>query len=93
MKVLSKSDLDMLALLCDSWSNFIRSREVVKEKGMTYEVVTRTGTVFRERPEYKIMQAEKSNLAKFFSEFGMSPSSRGKVEAFETLGISIFENI
>lgn len=84
MKILSKSDLAMLAKLCDSWSNFMEARKVIQKDGLTYTTTTAQGDIMiRPRPEFGIMDKERNNLIKYFTEFGMTPSSRQRVQMLE----------
>ena len=71
------------AALCgysESWATFVACNKVIKAKGLTYEVVNRSGTFFNERPEVKIRFQALQQIRYFAAEFGFTPSSRGKIE-------------
>ncbi len=81
MKILSQSDYDMLAKMCDSWSIYQEARSFIKTNGTTYTTQTAQGDIMhRPRPQYAIMEKERAALIKMMSDFGMSPASRQRVQ-------------
>jgi P27 family predicted phage terminase small subunit len=84
MAVLTQADELALTLLCDAYSEYKKAKEVVNELGATVEVVSREGnskpTI---RPEVQIANQSFVRVFQLLKEFGLTPSSRAKVNAIE----------
>jgi len=78
----SKSHEEMLTLAALRLAEVERFTETLDEKGYTYEATGSTGQkILKERPE-RVMRAEAAKHAQaLLAEFGLSPSSMGKVKA------------
>jgi P27 family predicted phage terminase small subunit len=73
--LLSSSDQGAMAGYCTSYANLVRAQRVINAKGFTY---THNG-LQKKRPEVQIAQDAMREMRKFAQEFGMTPSSRSKV--------------
>tara|TARA_R100000329_G_scaffold87160_1_gene73408 strand:- start:4971 stop:5444 length:474 start_codon:yes stop_codon:yes gene_type:complete len=87
MKVLTEADSLSLTLLCDSYSEYKKAKEVVNELGTTMEVTSREGnTKSVIRPEVQVANQSFVRVFQLLKEFGLTPSSRAKVNAIEKQG-------
>jgi len=86
VKQLSKLGLyqvvDRAALVgyCEAWATVMECQEVINREGLTYNVTNRSGTFYNERPEVKIRFRALQQMRYFCSEFGFTPSSRGRIQ-------------
>ena len=84
MSVLTQADELALTLLCDAYSEYKNAKEVVNQLGATVEVMSREGnskpTI---RPEVQIANQAFVRVFQLLKEFGLTPSSRAKVNAIE----------
>ena len=84
MSVLTKADELSLTLLCDSYSEYKKAKEIVNELGSTMEVISREGNSKSViRPEVQIANQSFVRVFQLLKEFGLTPSSRAKVNAIE----------
>lgn len=84
MSVLTQADEFALTLLCDSYSEYKKAKEVVNELGSTMEVTSREGNSKSViRPEVQIANQSFVRIFQLLKEFGLTPSSRAKVNAIE----------
>jgi P27 family predicted phage terminase small subunit len=74
------SDFDraMLATYCQAYSRLQEFEKAVEENGITF--LTEKGYVVQ-RPEVSLAQKQAALVKSLGQEFGMSPSSRGRVSA------------
>jgi P27 family predicted phage terminase small subunit len=80
--VVSEIDTFALQMFADAWEDYVAAREVIRRDGPTYTTTTNTGdTMFRPRPELAMMNNAWDRLKKIIPEFGMTPSSRAKIDA------------
>ena len=87
MSVLTQADELALTLLCDAYSEYKRAKEVVNELGATMEVTSREGNSKSViRPEVQIANQSFVRVFQLLKEFGLTPSSRAKVNAIENQG-------
>jgi len=80
MGVLTVADGTALELLCDAYAEWRDARDVVIRDGATYETVSKHGTMTRTRPEVAIASDAWRRIAVMLREFGLTPSSRTKVD-------------
>mgnify|MGYP003129924140 FL=1 len=84
MAVLTQADELALTLLCDAYSEYKKAKETVNQLGATVEVTSREGnskpTI---RPEVQIANQSFVRIFQLLKEFGLTPSSRAKVNAIE----------
>jgi len=84
MSVLTQADELALTLLCDAYSEYKNAKQIVNELGATVEVMSREGnskpTI---RPEVQIANQSFVRVFQLLKEFGLTPSSRAKVNAIE----------
>ena len=84
MSVLTQADELALTLLCDAYSEYKRAKEVVNQLGATMEVTSREGNSKSViRPEVQIANQSFVRVFQLLKEFGLTPSSRAKVNAIE----------
>tara|TARA_R100001198_G_C5204309_1_gene192122 strand:+ start:426 stop:899 length:474 start_codon:yes stop_codon:yes gene_type:complete len=84
MSVLTQADELALTLLCDAYSEYKKAKEIVNELGSTMEVVSREGNSKSViRPEVQIANQSFVRVFQLLKEFGLTPSSRAKVNAIE----------
>lgn len=87
MSVLTQADELALTLLCDAYSEYKRAKEIVNELGATMEVTSREGNSKSViRPEVQIANQSFVRVFQLLKEFGLTPSSRAKVNAIENQG-------
>ncbi len=80
--VVSEIDTFALQMFSDAWEDYIAAREVIRRDGPTYATTTNTGdTMWRPRPELAMMNNAWDRLKKIIPEFGLTPSSRAKIDA------------
>ena len=84
MSVLTSADELALTLLCDAYSEYKSAKEIVNTLGATVEIMSREGnskpTI---RPEVQIANQAFVRVFQLLKEFGLTPSSRAKVNAME----------
>jgi len=84
MSVLTQADELALTLLCDAYSEYKSAKEIVNSLGATVEIMSREGnskpTI---RPEVQIANQAFVRVFQLLKEFGLTPSSRAKVNAIE----------
>jgi len=87
MSVLTQADELALTLLCDAYSEYKKAKEIVNELGATMEVTSREGNSKSViRPEVQIANQSFVRVFQLLKEFGLTPSSRAKVNAIENQG-------
>ncbi len=87
MSVLTQADELALTLLCDAYSEYKLAKEVVNGLGATMEVTSREGNSKSViRPEVQIANQSFVRVFQLLKEFGLTPSSRAKVNAIENQG-------
>jgi len=87
MSVLTQADEIALTLLCDAYSEYKKAKEIVNKLGATIDIISREGnskpTI---RPEVQIANQSFVRIFQLLKEFGLTPSSRAKVNAMEQVG-------
>lgn len=84
MSVLTEADTLSLTLLCDAYSEYKKAKEIINELGATMQVTSREGnTKSVVRPEVQIANQSFVRVFQLLKEFGLTPSSRAKVNAIE----------
>ena len=92
MGVLTVADNDAAALMCDALAEYIEAREVVRQHGATYEAEAKNGAVIvRPRAVVGMYQDAWRRVLRVMTDFGMTPSSRAKVQAGEKKSEDPFE--
>lgn len=80
--VVAELDAIALQMLADAWEDYSASRAVIKKLGPTYTTTTAQGDeMHRPRPELALMQQSWDRLKKMLPEFGLTASSRAKLNA------------
>ena len=82
VKMLTEADLAAIAVYCQSYGRWVEAEKLVKTKGLT--ATTDKGNVIQ-RPEVGIANTAMRDIVSFAKEFGMTPSSRSKIEVEDTL--------
>ena len=84
--VVAEVDAMALQMLADSWEDYQSARAVIKEQGPTYSTTTAQGDLmWRPRPEVSMMNASWSKVEKMMIQFGLTASSRAKIEMKEKI--------
>lgn len=76
--ILTEMDLDMLHLYCEEWETYMYAQSNVARYGLMLIKDGKTG-LFK-NPYYGVSNQSKERLIKLASEFGMTPSSRSRVQ-------------
>jgi len=82
------ADVDGMALqmLADAWEDYQVARNVIKEQGPTYSTTTAQGDLmWRPRPEVLMMNQSWAKVEKMMTQFGLTASSRAKIEMQEKI--------
>jgi len=82
------ADVDGMALqmLADAWEDYQVARNVIKEQGPTYSTTTAQGDLmWRPRPEVLMMNQSWAKVEKMMVQFGLTASSRAKIEMQEKI--------
>ena len=94
MRIITEADKMALELLAESYSEYRRAIEIIKEKGLTYSIRDRSGNeIIKPRPENLIKDKAMNRMKSLLPEFGLTPSSRARVNAQEKIEISDIENL
>lgn len=80
MGLLTQVDMAALAGYCQAYARWRECEEAITEDGVTYEAVTKEGYSIRARPEARLGQNYLAQVRLFCAEFGLTPSSRGRIE-------------
>jgi P27 family predicted phage terminase small subunit len=75
--LLTELDRGVLAAYCQAWARFKQAEDVLNKQG--FVTVTDKGNVVQ-RPEVSISRNAVQTMIKCAAEFGMTPSSRGRIE-------------
>ncbi len=76
MGLLTIIDRAALAGYCQSWARYVEAERTLRRLGLTF--VTESGYV-QQRPEVSIAQKYLQLVRAFCAEFGLTPSSRGRM--------------
>lgn len=77
-------DQEALATMCQMWAQFHLAQKAIKEHGIVYETVNAQGGVMiRQRPEVQIGNDTARLLRQLWSDFGLTPAARQRIEAPE----------
>lgn len=81
MGLLTACDKAALEAYCDAYSTMVRAAEVVNQKGFVYSMKTNNGqTYLQQLPHVSIKNQAMELVKKFCQEFGMTPSSRSRLQ-------------
>ena len=85
MRVMTEADVDALEVLCLTYQEYREAFAVIETQGQTYMVprYRDDGSVFEEpkiRPEARIVSDAGKRLRMLYVEFGLTPSSRARVQ-------------
>ena len=84
--VVAEVDAMALQMLADAWEDYQSARAVVKEQGPTYATTTAQGDMmWRPRPEVTMMNTSWDKIKRMMIEFGLTASSRAKIETQEKI--------
>ena len=84
--VVAEIDGMALQMLADAWEDYQVQRAVIKEHGPTYSTTTAQGDLmFRPRPEVLMMNQSWAKVEKMMTQFGLTASSRAKIETQEKI--------
>ena len=86
-KTLTASDEMGLTMLSDAFDEWSRLNEMIREKGTTYKIETKSGGImYRQRPEYQQMNEAFKRWVSLAKEYGITPRSRKMVDAIDDGG-------
>lgn len=74
--VYTKADRFALRLLCDSYADYAKARDVLENEGRYIERVTKNGVALVDHPALKAMGRHWKEVAYMLRKFGMTPSDR-----------------
>lgn len=80
--LLTEIDGNAFEKLCDLEAQYSKARSIVNRKGLTFE--TPAGYI-QQRPEIGIMNRCWTELLRYYAHFGMTPSSRSRINLGEAL--------
>ena len=84
--VVAEIDAIALQMLADAWEDYQSARNVIKENGPTYSTTTAQGDLmWRPRPEVLMMNQSWAKVEKMMIQFGLTASSRAKIEMQEKI--------
>lgn len=75
--LLTKNELAAFAAYCELYAEWVKAKQVIQRKGMTY---LHKG-LHRVRPEVRIAKDAVKELRQYANQFGLSPSARAKVSS------------
>lgn len=79
--LLTELDVDMLAMYCQAYADFIQLMKEIREEGWIIETVSKRGPI-RDKNRKCTIANEKWEIIKTSSQrFGFTPADRGKIEA------------
>lgn len=76
LNLLKPTDLSAFAVYCEVSARWAKARRVVDRQGMTYESVSKHGTMVRVRPEVGILERAERSMRQFMESLGMTSASR-----------------
>lgn len=82
LKILHKTDLGLLAMLCREWENYVAAEKDAKTVNRYYQVVSpKSGevTYIGIHPAHTIAQQHLKAYIQLCNEFGFSPASRSRI--------------
>jgi P27 family predicted phage terminase small subunit len=77
MKLLSKVDRAELALCCSAWGMYVKACGKITEEGEV--IISEKGGLYQ-NPWVAIRNRSMEQIHKFYTEFGLTPSSRARVK-------------
>lgn len=78
--LLTEADQTALAAYCESYALWKQAQELIKTEGITYEYTNKSGaTNIVKHPAVEISLKSMLVIKQFCSEFGLTPSSRGRI--------------
>ena len=82
LKLLTSLDRTAFAIYCEEWASYQECIRFIHKHGRTYTVKDADGNTKMVRPYPQVAQANQHicNIRSYASEFGFTPSSRGKIE-------------
>ena len=84
--VVAEVDAMALQMSADAWEDYQVARNVIKDHGPTYSTTTAQGDLmWRPRPEVLMMNQSWSKVEKMMVQFGLTASSRAKIETQEKI--------
>ena len=79
--LLTALDGEAFAAACQRWGTYVDCQKYLKKHGRTYTYTNKAGAENEiERPQVKIAQKALDQFRAFCSEFGLTPSSRTRIE-------------
>jgi len=80
--LLTEIDLNAFRVLCEIWGNWINVSKLLEKSGMVYQTTNAAKeTVYKIRPEVKLLIDIEKQLKSYLELFGMAPAPRGRISA------------
>ena len=80
--LLTEIDLNTFRVLCEIWGDWVNIRRLLKKSGMIYQTTNAAKeTVYKVRPEVKLLIDIEKQLKSYLELFGMAPAPRGRISA------------
>jgi len=86
--LLTAIDGEAFAAACQCWKTYVDCQRHLKKHGYTYAYVNKAGAENEiERPQVKIAQKALDQFKAFCAEFGLTPSSRTRIDVKPVEGV------
>lgn len=80
LRITTADDAAAFELLCSSWAEAQKLREVLRREGVTYETLKSQGTrMVRARPELTALGDIDRRVLNLLARFGLTPADRSRV--------------
>jgi P27 family predicted phage terminase small subunit len=80
--ILTKADRGAFVAYCEAWALLKKCSKTIQQNGLTYDTVDKNGNrIVKMYPEVSIAFKAQDSMRRFCVEFGLTPSSRGRMAA------------
>lgn len=87
MRVLTKADREILAVMCDAWSRYVKAKKQVDKDGL---LVKSPNGYPMLNPALSIVNKCAAQLRSFATEFGLTPAARSRITTNGASGANEF---
>lgn len=77
--VMTALDVFLLESYAENYAMMVETQAYIREHGMTYEAMTKSGVSIRQRPELAILNQCRAMHRQYSGELGLTPASRTKL--------------
>ncbi len=93
-RVVTHADEYALVLLCEAYAEYRQARTVLARDGLTYTTKSTSGVVMqRSRPENALAADSWRRARVMIANFGLDPTSRGRVETVPEEEVNEFDDV